>query len=236
MEEVWDNRRGRCGERPPASSGIGDILALSRRWRENGRYRDAWNAIEEAASRAPANDAVYFERCLWLKEQRRYEKAAAQFRRGLEANPGNEMLLGALAQLWLRERDGEAACRLFDELTALRMGRYNPVTRRNYRSVGRIVRSGGIRLGGVQYPVRSVEPLKRLFYDPSGIIFVDNEKVFKEALKRKLYRCYFIDMCGGYFGHCTAAGNRLVAENVADTLCQRLGWGKGRRSVATPAQ
>ena len=46
---------------------------------------------------------------------------------------------------------------------------------------------------GVQYSLYSIEPLKRIFDGQDGVIFIDNEKVFKDALKTVPYREYFTD-------------------------------------------
>ena len=61
-------------------------------------------------------------------------------------------------------------------------------------------------------------PLKKMFKDSNGIIFVDNEKIFKEALKNASFKEYFMDMFAGDFGHCTPKGNKLLAKNVANAI------------------
>jgi hypothetical protein len=67
--------------------------------------------------------------------------------------------------------------------------------------------------------MRSIESLKKIFQgNDKGIIFVDNEKIFKDAVARNGYRDYFRDIFGGEFGHCTEKGNRLLAENIADAI------------------
>jgi len=66
--------------------------------------------------------------------------------------------------------------------------------------------------------MRSIELLKRIFDDEDNIIFVDNEKVFKDAVSSLGYNKYFEDSFGGDFGHCTPKGNRLLAENIANTI------------------
>ncbi|MFH1622153.1 MAG: hypothetical protein ABIA97_03435, partial [Candidatus Omnitrophota bacterium] len=63
-----------------------------------------------------------------------------------------------------------------------------------------------------------VEPLKKMFEDQEDVIFVSNERVFKEALKQASYKEYFTDMFAGDFGHCTQKGNRLLAENIANVI------------------
>jgi hypothetical protein len=66
--------------------------------------------------------------------------------------------------------------------------------------------------------MRSVLPLKKIFQIQEGIIFVDNEQIFKKAVKKSGYKEYFIDMFAGDFGHCTEKGNRLLAENIANVI------------------
>jgi hypothetical protein len=70
--------------------------------------------------------------------------------------------------------------------------------------------------------MRNVEPLKRIFEQDKGVIFVDNESVFKEALKKASYKEYFKDMFGGDFGHCTDQGNQLLAWNVTNTTLKEI--------------
>ena len=62
--------------------------------------------------------------------------------------------------------------------------------------------------------------MKRMFMwqAKSDIIFVDNEKIFKDAIREFGYHEYFIDASGGDFGHCTERGNRLLAENIANVI------------------
>ena len=51
---------------------------------------------------------------------------------------------------------------------------------------------------------------------------MDNEKVFKQALRKASYDEYFRDNFAGDFGHCTPNGNRLLAENIADTILKKV--------------
>ncbi|MGE5197833.1 MAG: tetratricopeptide repeat protein, partial [Deltaproteobacteria bacterium] len=93
----------------------------------------------------------------------------------------------------------------------------------NYRKLREILRQKKIKLAVVQYPCRDIEPLKNIFEDKEGIIFVDNEDLFKTALKHSSYDDYFIDHFAGDFGHCTKKGNRLLADNVANAILKYIG-------------
>jgi lysophospholipase L1-like esterase len=71
--------------------------------------------------------------------------------------------------------------------------------------------------------MRNLEPLKKIFQgNREGIIFVDNERIFKDALKQGIYWNYFRDTFGGDFGHCTEKGNRLLAENIANVILKEV--------------
>ena len=48
-----------------------------------------------------------------------------------------------------------------------------------------------------------------------GMVFVDNEQTFLQAIKTQPVGKVFRDLFGGIFGHMTPYGNDLLAENVA---------------------
>lgn len=99
---------------------------------------------------------------------------------------------------------------------------YSARTRRNYRSMVQLLSQRGVRLVAVQYPRRSVLPLRALFAPDSGVVLVDNQASFQRALAREGFSALFSDDCYGDFGHGTRRGNRLLAENVARVLLNRV--------------
>ena len=99
---------------------------------------------------------------------------------------------------------------------------YPVLTIDNYRKVKAILDNRGVRLVCVQDPLRSVEPLKRVFAGEPGVIFVDNESSFKEAVARESQRQYFRDMFAGDFGHCTEKGNFLLANHVSEVILENI--------------
>jgi len=70
--------------------------------------------------------------------------------------------------------------------------------------------------------MRNIDSLKKMLDGTRGVIFVDNERNFKEAVKKEGFNEYFNDMFAGDFGHCTAKGNRLLAENIANEILKSL--------------
>lgn len=71
------------------------------------------------------------------------------------------------------------------------------------------------------YPTMPIEKFKDFFKNSkyeNKIIFVSNEYNFKEKLKISPFFDLFVDNFGGTFGHCTNAGNRLIAENAGNAI------------------
>ena len=131
-------------------------------------------------------------------------------------------ILGAMALLCKEMGKPELAKEYAKKVNELRSEYYAPVTVNNYCKLKEILDKKGIKLVCAQYPVRNVGPLKRIFEKDKGVIFVDNERLFKEAVKRSSYKEYFIDMFGGDFGHCTPKGNMLLAQNIADVILREV--------------
>ena len=96
------------------------------------------------------------------------------------------------------------------------------VTVNNYHKLKEILDQKRIKLVCVQYPMRNVGPLKKIFENDKDVIFVDNESIFKEAVNQSGYKVYFSDMFAGDFGHCTSKGNELLAQNIANVILKEV--------------
>ena len=107
------------------------------------------------------------------------------------------------------------ADRVKDFIGRVQPQQYFDGTKANYNQIKDTVIGHGLTLVSIQYPMRSVEPLKSLLDFDRRVRFVDNEQIFKEAVGRSRYEDYFSDNFAGDFGHCTPKGNRLLAENIA---------------------
>jgi tetratricopeptide (TPR) repeat protein len=133
-----------------------------------------------------------------------------------------DQVFGKLAVLYKELGQTQLAEKYYAKANNIRQQSYNPRTRDNYLKIKQILDSRGIRFVCVQYPVRSVKPLKSIFNNYPGVIFVDNEQVFKDALNKEGYKEYFHDIFGGDFGHCTKKGNHLLAENIANVILREV--------------
>ncbi|MDD5561004.1 MAG: tetratricopeptide repeat protein [Candidatus Omnitrophica bacterium] len=150
--------------------------------------------------------------------QKKYTEAENALKKIVLENQYNDKLYGSLALLYMYMGKYDLANKFHEKANMLRVQYCNQFTRQNYIKLKEILDRRGIKLVCVQYPLRNIEPLKKIFEDQDGIIFVDNEKVFIEAVAKNGYGEYFVDMFAGDFGHCTPKGSRLLAENISNVI------------------
>ncbi len=152
----------------------------------------------------------------------RYNEAEQFFRKAIEINPNLEEAYTWLGFLSYELKKYSLAEEYFKKACSLQPKSYSVMTRQNYRKLRILLDKKGIKLICVQYPMRSIKPLRTIFDEEDGIIFVDNEKIFKEAVKKKGFKEYFKDMFAGDFGHCTNKGNWLLAENIVNVILREV--------------
>ncbi len=200
------------------------IACLGLEWAyiNQGKFTQAEELFKKALELNP-NSVIA---CLGLEwayiNQGKFTQAEELFKKGIETNPDKATLYGGLAVVYNEMGKYESAQECYEKANKLRLVEYyNSITWHNYRKLKEILDKRDIRLVCVQYPMCSIEPLKKIFEGEGGVTFVDNERVFKEALKKASYKEYFIDIIGGDFGHLTPKGNRLLAENIANIILKR---------------
>jgi len=134
-----------------------------------------------------------------------------------DARPSDPYLAAVeLARLYERRGDQEIARRVIDRIEPNRM------TFHNYQRLVDEVMARVGRLVILQYPVRALAPLKAMIPEQEGIVFVDNESCFKEAIARDGFNALFIDHFAGDFGHTTREGHTLIARNAARVILREL--------------
>ena len=193
------------------------------RWLINhGEYSGAEKIFKRILEINPEDYWVYFELggCYLLLKD--YSEAERMYKITLNLNPDSHWAYAGLAVCYKELGNHKLSEEYSKKATRLRLEMYNPTTRYNYLRLKNILIRQGIKLVCVEYPVRSVEPLKRMIGIDKGVSFVDNEKVFQEVIKNEGYQTYFINNFGGNFGHCTPKGNRLLAENIAKIILNEM--------------
>jgi Tfp pilus assembly protein PilF len=198
-------------------------LALGAYYQNQGKFSQAENAFKKVIELNSKSYKAYAALGVYYQDQGNLSQAEDSLKKAIELNPESDLLYGTCSVLYEAMGKPELAREYANRANSLRLKYYVPGTVKNYRKLKEILTKRSIRLICVQYPMRSIEPLKKIFEDDTdGIIFVDNEKSFKEGVSKSSYKEYFHDIFGGDFGHCTDKGNRLLAENIANTILKEV--------------
>lgn len=136
-------------------------------------------------------------------------------------NYSEDVLCGMIALEEMKRKNYNKADKYFEAAKNIRLKYQDEEYIGKYRGIIKKLTDNNIKVICMQYPVRSIEPLKNIlknekYYD--RLIFVSNEDNFKNMLKIKKYNNIFQDQFAGDFGHCTDFGNKIIAENIADVL------------------
>lgn len=169
---------------------------------------DAWTGLwqmYELRADAKAIDELAHRLKEWIDGEERLDRGFV-----------DERLYGLLA-VYFRDtrKDEKLADKYMLRVRRVRLNYASVVTYENYRRICDVVASGRARMFCVQYPGRDVGPLKKMLEDKKGIIFIDNEQVFADALNEYPYDKIFTDRFAGDFGHMNALGNSILARSVA---------------------
>ena len=185
-------------------------------------FAKAEDTFKKAIELNPKNDKVIVGLGWIYRIQGKFAQAEGLLKKAIELNPESDRLYGAISFLYEDTGKVELAKEYAWKADRLRLEYCNLSTIDNYRKLKTILDKRKIRLVCAQYPMRNLEPLKKIFKEDTGIIFVDNESIFKEVVEKASYAEYFWDMFGGDFGHCTEKGNRLLAQNIADVILNEI--------------
>jgi len=192
-------------------------------YQSQGKFTQVEDLFKKAISLNLKNDSAYTGLGQLYREQNKLIEAEDSYKKAIQLNPQNDWAYASLESIYMETGDLELARQYGKKANELRLSYYAPTSAGNYHKLKDTLDKRGITYVCVQYPVRGIEPLKKIFQgDEEGIIFVDNERIFKDALIQGEYTDYFIDSFGGDFGHCTDKGNRLLAENIANTILKEV--------------
>jgi len=200
----------------PAYFELAKVYLLSK------RYIQAEKIYQEVLETEPRNESAYLELAQLYMEMKEYRRAEGALKKALVFGRGNSRVNEALASFYEKEGKSWLAEKYMKKAKKMMPYGYSDLTIRNYRRLKEVLDKKRIRLVCAQYPMRKIWPLKRLFSSRDGIIFVDNEAVFKEAVNTISYSDYFTDRFAGEFGHCTPKGNKLLADNIARTILNEV--------------
>jgi len=191
-------------------------------WKQD-RLIEAEDLLKKTLKIDPKIGETYFTLAEYYWDNGKITKAEKLIKRAIKIYSGDELFQYQLSAFLynMRER-GKAANIYSQQIKKIDAGWYKQATIRNYQMLKDTITDKGIKLVSMQYPILSVKPLKKIFHDKEGLVFVDNEKIFKEAVAKENYEKYFIDNDGGNFGRFTAKGNELLAENAAKVISKEF--------------
>lgn len=198
------------------------LITLARYYWQQERYGEAEEILKKTIEIYPTEKMAYSALAYCYRMEGKSAEMEALCKMVLGSDLKKDFSYGLAATLCRQLGKGRDAEEFYRQANLSRTKQYNPSTRDNYRKLEGMVKASGAQLVCMQYPLRSVESLKKLFDSGEGIIFVDNEKVFRGVLKLTQYAELFIDSFGGDFGHGTPRGNRLIAENVANIITKEV--------------
>lgn len=197
---------------------------ISRFYLDSGNYTKALKYSNDAISKGDNNPWTYNQIAHIYLYLKRYNESIAFMKKAIQLNPKNDLFYSALGTIYLSSGNKKLAQYYLDRGERIRLNYYNPVLYNNYRIFVREVISRNIKLVCMQYPNRSIEPLKNMLEPNNSIIFVENKDNFIFALSNfNTFEDLFRDNWAGDFGHCTDKGNKIIAENLAKTIIDALG-------------
>ncbi|MCP4648488.1 MAG: tetratricopeptide repeat protein [PVC group bacterium] len=212
-------------------------VQLSACYRSQRKYEQSRQILEEAIEKHPEVHWLFSELGMVCKEQGKTEQAKLFLQKAIELNQKKDHVWPyiELGRLYRSEGRNDEAKEMIKQAILIdpknkwakfetdgfnsnqvRLESNSPVTAYNYQKIAKMIADRGIRHLCVQYPMRKVSDLERILKSyRKNIVFIDNKLVLKEAVEKDGYKEYFTDRFAGDFGHCTAKGNRLLAENIA---------------------
>ncbi|MFA5389610.1 MAG: tetratricopeptide repeat protein [Candidatus Omnitrophota bacterium] len=186
------------------------------------KYAQAERMFLKVIEINPKNNKAYVDLGQCYLYQKKYRQAAEIYAKGIAENPRHDRVYGGLAMIHISLGNLLKASRYFKEANEVREKFYLATTVANYRKLAEILRKNSVKYICMQYPMRSVISLKNILAEYPEIVFVDNEKIFKDSVEKEGYAKYFTDLFAGDFGHCTPQGNRLLAGNLATVISREI--------------
>lgn len=195
---------------------------LSMRYFYAMKYSLAEEVVLAMIQNIPDSDEAYEKLAQIYFKQKEYGKLEQVLQTAEQKFPDSYIFSKMWASYYLLQGKVEEAEEKFVKAAELDAKYLSPLTVDNYRRIKDIILGRGIKLVSVQYPMRKLAPLVRMLGEDGGVVFVDNEKIFKDALSQGAYEQYFVDNFAGDFGHLSTDGIKLIAGNIADAIAQNF--------------
>jgi len=185
-------------------------------WLREEKQNDlAQEYLVRAIQVAPYIDQAYVDMGQVLDDQKQFPKEEAFYLKEISLHPKIPRLYQVLAEFYQKQGRQDLAKSYFQKAVQPDVSEYYPATLANYSRLVDKILDRHINVMVMQYPLRDIGFLKNYLGQRKGITFVENRQNFRQALSIEGYSHYFKDSFGNDFGHCTRAGNELIARNLA---------------------
>ncbi len=195
----------------------GYLLYLEKRIDEAEYY------LRKAVERRPEEVTWIVRLANLTRDKHQYNEAQKMYSQALVLEPENKQIILELHNLEMQATDSgilEVSEReiIFEKTTE------------NYIRIKDLLMNNGVIHIAMQYPLRPVDELASIIgadkvtneyhchEDITKSLLIDNEQIFKDALKAYTYDELFTDKFAGNFGHATSLGNYLIAENLLNRI------------------
>ncbi len=195
-------------------------IELAQWLRENKHYEQAQEYLKLAIALTPYFEQAYVDLGQVMDGQGRFKEEEALYLKEISSYPRNLHVYQALGRFYQRQGKKGLAQRYFQIASGRQMPEYCPATLVNYSLLLDKILSRHIKVIVMQYPMRDIDPLKDYLGQRKGVIYVENKQNFRQAMHDGGYRHYFKDNFAYDFGHCTRAGNELIASNLKGVILE----------------
>ena len=155
-----------------------------------------------------------------LSDEQKYEQAQELLYEALKKFPENKSSLFQILGINAARKGNESLAKdFFNIANYIDSTQVSPITKFNYTKIVSKIRSYGAIPIALKYAFRSDSHLLALLGSSfNNIQTTDNYKRFKKALLKFKYRELFEDTFACSFGHATALGNKILADEITKQL------------------
>ncbi len=202
-----------------------ESIALSRmgdRLKGQKKYLQAEQFYNQAIQSYPGNMIPYMLLAWLYTDLNDLEKLKSTYELAISNNSDIDWGYAGLSHVYELLGNKSGAAQYREKSRALRNDQYNNLIKFSFLKIKDMLNQRKVKLVCMQYPLRDLESLRKIFSEEDDILFIDNEAIFLQAVSREGYSALFKDNFAGDFGHCTLRGNHLLANNVADKILNYL--------------
>lgn len=185
---------------------------------KNNLFTKAEQAYRMAIDKDPRSSNAYYRLSQLYLRHNRYEQARKCFEDSMHYSAHQSRVYEALANVYQQENNMQKYEEYMDKANEVEQNFVNAYTQHYYDLIAETVLKHNVKMVSMQYPMLSQTAWRNSLKQAGQITFVENKDNFEQAISHLEYNEYFSDHFAGDFGHCTAQCNRLLADNLANTI------------------